>query len=160
MTRRTRFHALVVLALTSSTMACARTAPTVAEAPTTRPSATGCPAPALSTGYIPDGFVPTDKEAVIGMPDRARTWAKNGAFVQLDEGFSGDHGDEPRLKRVTVRGAPASLLTDTYAADGPLITIDWEENTRCGPKQYLVVTKGLSEGETLRIAQELEGSTT
>ena len=40
------------------------------------------------------------------------------------------------------------------------ISVDWAEDTRCGHKQYIVVTKGLSEDETLKIAQSLEGDTT
>jgi hypothetical protein len=126
---------------------------------TPSPATTSCPAPALAPGYLPDGVRSVEKGPLVGIPDRTRTWAKDGVVVQLDEGFSGDHGDEPRLEQVTVRGDRfAHLLTDDYS-DGTLVTVDWAEETRCGHKQYVVVTKGLSEDETLKIAQSLEGKT-
>jgi hypothetical protein len=128
-------------------------------APTSIPSP--CPAPALTPTYLPNGVEPTDSQPIFGMPDRLRTWTKDDVLVQLGEGFSGDHGEESRLKQVSVRGtAYANLLAHEDPNDGSqVVSVDWEEQTRCGRKQYIVVTKRLSEDETLKIAQSLEGDT-
>src|SRR5687767_3229321 len=58
-----------------------------------------CPAPALTPGYLPEGVEPADVDPVFGAPERVRTWTKGSVLVQLGEGFSGDHGDEPRLRQ-------------------------------------------------------------
>jgi hypothetical protein len=109
---------------------------------------------------LPKGLTPTDAEPIFGTPDRVRTWTKDDVLVQLGEGFSGDHGEEPRLQQVAVRGdSTASLLSHEDAEGSPVVSVDWAEDTRCGYKQYTVVTKGLSEDETLKIAQSLEGDT-
>jgi hypothetical protein len=107
---------------------------------------------------LPSGVRPSQTEPFFGTPDRTRTWERDGTVVQLAEGFSGDHGDEPRLKTVTVRNDKyAHLLPAKDGAD--VTTVDWLEPTRCGPKQYLVATKGVGTKETLEIARGMKGST-
>jgi hypothetical protein len=127
---------------------------------TARPSE--CPAPALTPGYLPDGVAPAGAEPIFATPEHVRTWTKDGVVIQLGEGFSADHGEEPDLKHVDVRGDRiGNLLATEDPRDGSdAIVVDWAEDTRCGHEQYLVVTKGLSEDETLRIARSLEGDTT
>lgn len=148
--------AAVAVLLTGSLTSCGRS--TSETSPTRAAQESPCPAPALVPTYLPDGVHPTKRAPLFGAPDRTRTWEGDGALVQLLEGFSGDHGEEPRLKTVTVRGDDyARLLPGKDETD--VTTVDWRERTRCGFKQYLVVTKDLSETETLKIARAMEGST-
>ena len=156
--RTTRcFFGCVVLLFVA--VACAQEG--ASSVPSEEPTSSPCPAPALTPAYLPDGVEVADVTPVFGEPERLRSWTKDGVLVQLGEGFSGDHGEEPRLKQVTVRGdTTAYLLTGEDPSDrSAVVSVDWDEQTRCGFKQYLVVTKGLSEDETLKIAQHLEGST-
>lgn len=154
---------LAAMSITAAMMtACGDGEVPAAESPVSSAIPSPCPAPPLEPGYLPAGAEPSDAQPIFGDPERLRTWtAGDGVVVQLGEGFLGDHGEEPRLERVEVRGRSANLLAHDDPSDGaPLVSVDWAEETRCGHKQYIVVTKRLSEEETLKIARSLEGDTT
>ena len=151
-----RSCATVVLALLA---ACGTDTPSTAPE-TTTPISTPCVAPQLEPSSLPEDVEPTDREPYFGQPERTRTWAGDEVVVQIGEGFSGDHGEDPQIRRVNVRGNPNGRLVPMKAPDGTsVIVVDWDEETRCGVKQYLVVTEGPGEEETLDIAQSLEGDT-
>lgn len=119
-------------------------------------TASPCEIPTLAPARLPAGAGPVDEEPLVARPLRTKTWASDGVLVQLGEGFSADHGDEPGLRRVRVRGDAFANLLSHAAPDGRrLVSVDWLEQTPCGATQYVLTTAGLSEDETMAIARSL-----
>lgn len=88
-----------------------------------------------------------DWQAAYGAGDRR-------VFVFAD--ISGDWGDNPDARHVTVRGQEGLMDSVAEQSEGHLdeYLITWDETSPCAAP-YAVRTKGLDEATTLRVAQSL-----
>src|SRR5687768_5712160 len=103
-----------------------------------------CEASALEPSYLSEDVEPTDEDALFAAPERTRTWEGRDLLVQLLEDFKADHGDDPDLRKTSVRGDDNANITSMDSEMGDLLVVDWAEDTRCGITQYAVATIGLS----------------
>jgi hypothetical protein len=153
-------RALVAIAVVSIVAtACDRTSRDAADdqpPAASTPRSSPCATPALEPGYLPKGVEATDHPPLFAKPERTRTWEEGDVIVQLLEGFSADHGDDPSVKRTNVRGDDDAHLASIESEAGDVLLVDWAEDTRCGRRQYAVASMGIDEKEALKVARSLE----